>query len=175
MARRYVRLASHAMRRAGRIPPRGNPTAAANFALRNTFRRLRGRNGYWRRNYYRYRQGGLCPPCPPPEPCPACPTCAQLVPQDTAPAEPVNTPTPGNTHEFEYHDSNEMEADDEFGDIGEMETHDHFESSGSSDQFENGTDSEGENYESDNESSFSGAPIRGRWVRRGRRIILYGL
>lgn len=175
MARRYVRLASHAMRRAGRIPPRGNPSAVANFVLRNTFRRFRGRHGFRRPNYYRYRHNAPCPPCPLPEPCPACPTCAQPLPGPDAPSTdttPPPTPTPpsGTTGEFEFEDANEFEVNDEFENSGEFEANHEFENS---DEFENDSQGEGENYENDNEAYSAAAPRRGRWVRRGRRIILY--
>jgi hypothetical protein len=170
MAKRYVRLASQAIRNAGRIPPR-NPSAAANLALRNAFQRFRGSGGYWQQpTYIRYRK---CPPCPPPEPCPACPTCSQPLPAadapsaDSASTQPgVNAPqTPSTTAEAEFGDAGEFQY------AGESEANDEFANT----QFENADESEGENYETDNEAPSLGAPRSGQWVRRGRKIVLYGL
>jgi hypothetical protein len=186
MARRYVRLASQAIRQASRIPPRGNPYRAANFALRTALRRLRaaGGGGFRPRPMYvgygPYSPYPVSEPCPP---CPVCPTCAQVLPTpDTSqqPQQPLPTtdtsPQVGAgggaatsaaaggeppSSEFAFEDTGE------FGGVGEGEE-------------EGEADGEGESeyYETDNEflaAPGTGAGRSGRWVRRGRKIILHGL
>ena len=58
MAKRFVRLASQAIRQGTRIPPRYHPTTAANLAVRNALRRFRNAGGFRYRAGYRpgYRQ-----------------------------------------------------------------------------------------------------------------------
>ncbi len=177
MARRYVQLASQAIRQASRIPPRGNPYAAANFALRNAIRRLRGAGRYRPRPIYAgyspYAPYPSSEPCPP---CPVCPTCAQILPTPDTSPQPLPTTdtspqagvgggaatsgTAGGerpSSEFEFEDTGELE----FGGAGEAES-----------------EGEGEYYETDNEllaNSGADGGRSGRWVRRGRKIILHGL
>src|SRR5262249_8793254 len=98
---------SQAIRQASRIPPRGNPYAAANFALRNALRRLRSAGPYRPRPRYvgyspyasyrprpRYVGYGPYPsylspePCPP---CPVCPTCAQAIHTPDTSQQPLPT------------------------------------------------------------------------------------
>jgi hypothetical protein len=185
-ARRYVQLASQAIRQASRIPPRGNPYAAANFALRNALRRLRGAGRYRPRptyvGYSPYAAYPLSEPCPP---CPVCPTCAQAVPTadtsqqplaDTPPqagAGSVSASSAGGSElpsgEFQFEEefgagggelpSGEFQFEEEFGGVGER-------------------GGEGEYYETDHEfltDSGAGRGHSGRWVRHGRKIILHGL
>jgi hypothetical protein len=205
MARRYVRLASQAIRHAGRIPPRPNRSLASQLALRNAFRRLRARGGYRssprysryansnRRGYQGYNPGysgyadysgyngysnynnnagpEACPPCP------ACPTCAQPIappPTGDTPAVPAVDATPAvNTSPAP--DPTKTEFESEEG--GEFENFGEYEGEG---ETESGEFGESENYETEGESGgYGGFRTRrrrgGRWVRRGRKIILYGL
>jgi hypothetical protein len=171
MSRRFVQLASQAIRQAGRIPPRANPRAAAYFALRNALQRMRGAGGFRLQPIYH-----RCPPCPPAEPCPACPTCAQALPASDSSTQAITGATnggaapggdagagPNASGEFEFEDGKEFE----FENTGEFEYAGQGERGG-----------EGENYETDNEflaASGGGGGRSGRWVRRGRKIILYGL
>jgi len=184
MARRYVRLASQAIRQAARIRGRGNPSAVVNFALRNAFRRLRGRGGFWPRPVYlRYRPYA---PCPPPEPCPTCPTCSQALPAaDSPPADGSHEPAgaqpgpntaagAGASAEFGFEDAREFDGASELDGASE------FNGAG---EFGDAGQGEGEFYETDNEAPNDEAftfPVPtgrrgGRWIRRGRKIILYGL
>jgi len=203
MAKRFVRLASQAVRQGARIPPRYHPTTAATLALRNAvrgYRRVggfrsglgfragyqgyrpgygqgswRGHRRYWPRNrspygagYPGYAGAPQCPPCPPPEPCP---TCAQPIPvpdQDTGSGAMSggaeggtaggNAPAPTNTG-AEGAELNE-EIIEEFG-LPEQE-HDEGEA-------------EGDFYETDYGTPIGGGGRSGRWVRRGRKIVLLGL
>jgi len=211
-ARRFVRLATQAIRHGTRRPFLSNPTAAASLALRQTMQRWRHRGGYgrwgrnagWRRpGYYggwpgagayggwpgaaanvgdpgsgaygdgyggtggdagaayagqtsgapgdtgQWPSGSQCPPCPPP---PACPVCGDATGGATSPggvnvspAPATPPPTPSGGSEME------------FGYTGEAE-------------------GEGEYYETNDPSYVpSGDGGRsGRWVRRGRKIVLYG-
>jgi len=171
-ARRYVQLASQAIRQASRIPPRGNPYAAANFALRNALRRLRGVGPYRARPVYSgynpYAAYPVSEPCPP---CPICPTCAQAIPDTSQQSLPTAQASPqvgaaattgmsgGEPPSSEY--QSEYTGEWEFGGMGETEG-----------------EGEGEYYETDNEflaAPGAGYSRGGRWVRRGRKIILYGL
>jgi hypothetical protein len=159
MSKRFVRLASQAFRQAGRIRRRTTPAATVNFAMRNALQRLRGRGGFWPQPIYR-----RCPPCP------ACPTCAQALPAGdlTSPADGGDLGTsdgaaPGGNVDAGAEPSGEFafEGEGEFGFAGEGEG-----------------EGEGESYETDNEffaSSSAGSGRSGRWVRRGRKIVLYGL
>jgi hypothetical protein len=171
MARRYVQLASQAMRQASRIPPRGNPYRAANFALRNALRRLRRAGQLRPRPVY----GGYAPyasyappePCPP---CPVCPTCAQALPAADTSQQPLPTTdtspqagAAGGTAASGAGGGEPPSGEFEFEDTGEFE-------------FAGNGQREGEYYETDNE--FFAAPGNGRsgrWVRRGRKVVLYGL
>jgi hypothetical protein len=177
MARRFVRLASHAVRQGTRIPPRYNPRATANLALRRSIHRLRRLRGFRRRPIY---QGAVYPSCPP------CPVCAQQVPADVTTdttVEPVPAPAPTpppvapQTGEFEFEDANEFEGAEEFEDGQEFEGGPELEGA---DEFEGDGEFEfeGNDYETDSDSY--DAPRRrrrrsGRWIRRGRKIVLYGL
>jgi len=161
MSKRFVRLASQAFRQAGRIRGRATPAATVNFAMRNALQRLRGRGGFRPQPIYR-----TCPPCP------ACPTCAQALP-----AGDMSSPdgggnldmgggaAPGGNVDAGADPSGEsgFEGEGEFGFAGEGEDE---------------GEGEGEFYETDNEffaSSGAGGGRSGRWVRRGRKIVLYGL
>ncbi|HYT59792.1 MAG TPA: hypothetical protein VEL06_06460 [Haliangiales bacterium] len=179
MARRYVQLASQAMRQAARIPPRANPAAAINFALRNALQRMRGTGGFRPQPIYvRYRP---CAPCPPPEPCPACPACAQPLPAgDSSPPAGNGDSGTAPTGDTGRSASGEFEFEEgEFEREGEFEGEREFEDTG---EFEDAGEHEGEGereyYETDNElfgASGTGGGRGGRWVRRGRKIVLYGL
>ena len=85
MAKRFVRLASQAVRTGSRMPARLNPTAAANLALRNAVQRLHRAGGFRARPIY--RPCPPCAPCPPPEPCP---TCSQPLPATDFPPDNGN-------------------------------------------------------------------------------------
>jgi len=175
IAKRFVRLASHAVRQGARMrAARFNARNASNLALRYSLQRLRRSRGFRFRPTYR-----PCPPCPP------CPVCAQpLTDADLAdnatermaasspPASDTaaGAPATGNGEfEFEFEDEREFESHGEFENGGEAED---------SGELEQGHESEGENYENDDETftaPASGGGRSGRWVRRGRKIVLYGL
>jgi hypothetical protein len=179
LARRFVRLAGSSVRHGARRPYYGSPSAAVNLALRQALNRWRRWPGYYSRRWYggyypqypqyrqysqysqypqypQYQQCPPCPPCPAPGPGPTLaasppapegggPEMSPGAPPPEAPAAPAKNP------EFE------------FGMAGEGE----FEGQG-----------EAENYE-----SYYGYPTvspsyggrSGRWVRRGRKIVIYGL
>ena len=185
LAKRFVRLASQAVRQGVRVPMRMNPMSAANLTLRQTIQRLNRGGGFRVRPVYR-----RCPPCAPCPPCPspltdAGPTAANgsadtgdtpepmAAPADAAPAGEVNEEYQTENDEAEYGYAGEAEAE-----------HDEAEAEAEAENYEgeaetSGTDeTEAESYETDHEN-FSGqsrgSAGRGRWVRRGRRIILYGL
>ncbi|MGE3312983.1 MAG: hypothetical protein AB7O66_23695 [Limisphaerales bacterium] len=149
VARRYVRLASHAVWRGARVPRRYRPSAASRIALRNAVLGLRRAGGFRQRPAY-----GVCAPC---APCAPCPACSQTAPTaDTGVAgEPVsggatNGGTPG--------------ADAGGGDSnGESEF-----------EIEPESESVGGDYETDQETT-PGSGHSGRWVRRGSKIVLYGI
>jgi hypothetical protein len=176
-AKRYVQLASQAIRQASRIPPRGYPYRAANFALRNALRRLRGADGFRPRPIYAryspYAPYAVSEPCPP---CPVCPTCEQPVPASDIPQQSLATgPTPsqagaGGDAAVSGADGGKSPSSEfAFEDTGESEF------GGSA---EAGGEAEGEYYETDHEFIAASGEDRGRsgrWVRRGRKIILYGL
>lgn len=176
IAKRFVRLASHTVRQGARMrAARFNSRNAANLALRYSLQRLRRHGGFRWRPIYR--------------PCPACPVCAQPI-TDNDPTDHVIEPlaassppptrdtaagAPDPSGEFEF------EAEREFEEGGEFEGSEEFEDGGESEdsgEFEAENKSEGENYESDHET-FSASPSvgrrSGRWVRRGGKIVLYGL
>jgi hypothetical protein len=189
-SKRFVQFATQAIRQAGRINGGGNPSAAANAALRDAFRRLRGSGGLRPQPIY-----VRCAPCPPPEPCPSCPTCSQALPAADSP-EAVSGHGPANAEpssnagqstgrtavegagasgESEYEDTGEYEQTDESEDTSEYEDIGELERNG---DFENADQGESENYENDNEVPAASAPISGstgRWVRRGGKIVLYGI
>jgi len=179
MAKRFVRLASQAIRQASRIPPRGNPYAAANFALRNALRRLGSTGRYRPRRIYfdysRYAPYRMSEPCPP---CPVCPTCAQAVPSADTTQQPLPTPhTPPQAGMGDSSGEWEFGGVGEFGREGEGEYYE-AEREGEGEHYEFGREGEGENYETDHEflaDSGGGHGHSGRWVRRGRKIILHGL
>jgi len=181
-ARRFVRLATHAVRHGARRPFTSNPVAAANLALRHTIQRWRrsggygrwGRNSGWGSGTYGgwpapgqypagygtpsygapenaggWPSGSQYPPCPPPPLCPVCNEPSGATPAgDLSSSAAPSAPPPAASGA-----GSEME----FGYSGEAE-------------------GEGESYENYESSSFpTGDGGRsGRWVRRGRKIILYG-
>jgi hypothetical protein len=165
IAKRFVRLASHAVRQGARMrAARFNARNASNLALRYSLQRLRRSGGFRWRPIYR--------------PCPPCPVCAQPLTADDL-AGHVTEPTAGGSlpsgapatggDEFEFEDAGVFEDAGEFEDRGELED---------SGELEEGHELEGENYENDHETfaaPASGGGRSGRWVRRGRKIVLYGL
>lgn len=164
MAKRFVRLASQAVRQGARMPAPLNPTAAANLALRNALQRLRRTGGFRARPIY--RPCPPCAPCPPPEPCP---TCSQPLPATDFPPDngsgAMDGGSGGDTEPGA--DAGAGAADNAGADAGE------FGYAG-----EDSGQGEGEYYETDNEAPAAPAPNSGRggrWVRRGRKIVLYGL
>ena len=194
LAKRFVRLASHAVRQGTRLPRRYTPAATANLALRRSLQRLRRVRGFRTRPYYqsRYRPYSSYPSY---ASCPPCPPCPPVEPADTAEPSPVPAPVAAPapalapTGEFEFEDGNEFEGHEELADTHEFETGGEFEDSG---EFEHADEFEGsEEFEGDGEFEFEGndhetdsasydTPRRhgrrsGRWVRRGRKIVLYGL
>ncbi len=167
MARRFVQLASQAARQLSRTPLRANPTAAVSLAVRNAIQRMNRLGTFRSRPIYQY-----CPPCPPPE---SCPTCSQALPAADSGHSNGNGSGSNSGHhmdagagsasskEFGYTNEGEAEAGGEA----------HFESENYGEH-----EAEGESYETDNEflaGSSEGTGRGGRWVRRGRKIILYGL
>jgi len=165
IAKRFVRLASHAVRQGARMrAARFNARNASNLALRYSLQRLRRFGGFRSRPIYR--------------PCPPCPVCAQRLTDDDLAdhaAEPMaasSSPPASDTAagasatgggEFEFEDASEFEDRGEMEDGGELEE---------------GNEMEAENYENDHETfaaPASGGGRSGRWVRRGRKIVLYGL
>ncbi len=159
MAKRFVRLASQATRQMARTPARANLNAAAGLAVRSAIQRLR-RPGAFRPRPYR--------PCPPCAPCPQCPTCSQPLPGTDSPPDGGSGTTDGGGFDTEPGADAGVGADANAGaDAGE------FGYAG-----EDSGEIEGEYYETDNESpaaSVSNSGRGGRWVRRGRKIVLYGL
>jgi hypothetical protein len=175
MARRFVRFASHAVRQGSRLRnARFNPTTRTHLALRRSIQRLRRSSGFRSRPYYR-----PCPPCPP---CPEPPSAGDFSADDGAAHHANGAPNPGTpasssapSGEFEFETGDEFETDQEFETEREFEHADEFETH---DEFEGANQGEEENYEYDHEAastSPTGGSRSGRWVRRGRKIVLYGL
>lgn len=184
VAKRFVRLASHAVRQGSRMrAARFNPRNASNLALRYSLQRLRRSRGFRYQPIYRpaYRS---CPPCPP---CPAPLTDADLAQPAPEPATANIPPLPTGESEFEFEHEREFESRGEFDgqrefeSQGEFEGHEEFEEGGEAEdsgEFEEEYEGEGENHESDHETFSVPASVggrTGRWVRRGRKIVLYGL
>jgi len=166
IAKRFVRLASHAVRQGARMrSARFNSRNASNLALRYSLQRLRRSRGFRYRPLYRpaYRS---CPPCPPcPQPLPD----ADLAQPAMEPVAASSPPPIAGEDEFEFEDEHEFESHGEFEHGGEAED---------SGEFEEEYEGEGENYEGDHETFSNPASAggrTGRWVRRGRKIVLYGL
>ncbi len=179
-ARRFVRLAGTAARRAAWRPLASNPVASANLALRQVLQSWRRSGGYsswgsqpsyggaygygragwrpryrgWRRYYGQPGYYRACPPCPEPPPCPVCPepppagvaVTDAAAATDSAALPPPPPATPsGEMDEFGYANEGEEEAE-------------YYET----------------NYNPPNNLSGEGNRS-GRWVRRGGKIVLFGL
>lgn len=174
MAKRFVRLASQAVRQGVRMPMRLNPMAVANLALRQTIQRLNRGAGFRYRPIYR-----PCPPCPPcPAYAPPFPT-ADALPSvahgamDTSGAGDVSAPSATGAANRDTSGEFQPEANYESGYAGEGEA----ETYETDNEALSAGEGEAESYETDNEA-FAATPSNGRggrWVRRGRKIILYGL
>jgi len=159
IARRYIRLATSAIRRMarGRLP--ANPMAAATVALRNAVRDLS-------RTYIVQPDYRSCPPCP------VCPTCSQPTPAPApdmtgadmtggGDASGIQAPAPTapaqQNPELQY----------PFGGQGEFPGEVYGEHEGEAESYET-------NYEAP-AAPYANGNRTGRWVRRGRKIVLYGL
>lgn len=162
LSRRFVRLATQAVRQGARRPWPRNPHAASNLALRHVVQR-------WRRSpgHYLRRWPSPYPPCPPCPPCPQYIEPAPAAPMQSEPGpapafEPAPAPVGGSSPDKEFSWEGEAESEGEFA--GEFDG-------------EGEGEAESESYETysatRNVSPFS-TSRSGRWVRRGRKIVLYG-
>jgi hypothetical protein len=164
MAKRFVRFASQAVRNAARPPAHRNPNVHVSLAMRNALRRLRGRGGFRPRPIYRYYSRY---PAYSTYPCPPCPPCPQV--SATGDASSQDDGAMGSDADQSGGAGPEGAAATDAGaaSSGELE----FEGEG---EFERESDS----YETDNEflaNPDAGSGRSGRWIRRGRKIVLYGL